>query len=217
LVIAGWPNARYLKPHARDAAPTTPCINLCAVAPKGLSTKALPFAVSYLARAAAKSGSPCLAVRISRHDAIDAIDELIRELIRLDVGVLVIAHHDVPALEQMQYHLLAGVIIENACILPDGERRDYFRSSALRRLMSRCAGERARDGRADFFVGFLDLWEQQPSVAVVRRAAKLAGHFRAVLEHGPANPAVVGCLPPLPAVSITGFEYLRRPEITDVG
>jgi hypothetical protein len=141
---------------------------------------------------------------------------LIQELIHLDVGVLIIAHHDVAALGQMEYHLLAGIIIENACILANGERRDYFRSSALRNIMSQCARERDRDGHADFFIGFLDLWEQQPSVAVIKRAAKLAGHFRAVLEHGPINPAMVGCLPPPAAVSINGFEYLRRPEITDV-
>lgn len=106
---------------------------------------------------------------------------------------------------------LVGIIVENACILPNGDRRDYFRSEKLRELMNKCAKERIE--RPHFFVAFHDLWEQQPSVAVACRGEKVASHFEAVYQHGPKHVAS-GLKMTQPPVS--GFEYLRKPETSDV-
>ncbi|KAK3349640.1 hypothetical protein B0T25DRAFT_582541 [Lasiosphaeria hispida] len=111
--------------------------------------------------------------------------------------------------KHVDFGLLVGVIIENACILTDGGRRDYFHSQQLREVMSRCAGERAK--RPGFFVGFRDGWDKQPSAAVVCRAFKVAAHFGAVLEHH-ANGEAARRLP----FPMSGFEYLRKAKMTEL-
>jgi hypothetical protein len=81
--------------------------------------------------------------------------------------------------------------------------------------MVRCAEERVE--RPDFFVGFHDVWEARPSAAVARRATKIAQHFGAVLEHEASRlsgPVWVNT-PRLP-VSMSGFEYLRRSDTSEV-
>nr|CAD70539.1 hypothetical protein [Neurospora crassa] len=110
----------------------------------------------------------------------------------------------------VDFSSLVGIIVENACILPNGERRDYFRSEKLRELMNKCAKERLE--RPHFFVAFHDLWDQQPSVAVVCRGEKVASHFEAIYQHGPRHVAS-GLKMTQPPVS--GFEYLRKPETSE--
>ncbi|KAK4162961.1 family 4 putative glycosyltransferase [Cladorrhinum sp. PSN259] len=141
------------------------------------------------------------------------LTELLSELHGQGVATLLSLCHDNEAmLDQVDMEMLSGIIIRNACILADGERRDFFRSYSLRKIMARCAGERAK--RPWFFVGFHDTWETKPSPAVVCRAEKLARHFEAVFEHGPVQ-VLSGTDDRMPR-SISGFEVLRKPETTDL-
>ncbi|KAK3331852.1 hypothetical protein B0T19DRAFT_456261 [Cercophora scortea] len=150
-------------------------------------------------------------------DEFDALNNLLWGLHQQRVPVLLNCHHDDPQFERVDFGLLVGVIIDNACILPDGDRRDYFRSQRLRNIMARCARERIE--RPGFFVGFHDIWDQRPPAAVVCRAEKLATHFEAVFEHGPCQNTGTGVhqghLERLPR-STSGFEFLRKPETTQV-
>ena len=77
--------------------------------------------------------------------------------------------------------LLSGVIYQNACILNNGTRRDFFQAYRLRDALGRCESVRSRN--KNFFIGFLDWWTTRPTSAVVRRAHKLAQFNGAVLVH----------------------------------
>jgi hypothetical protein len=141
--------------------------------------------------------------------------ELLEKLHERGVPVVLKCQHDDSLLKDVDLRILVGVIIESACILPNGERRDYFRSQLLRDTMVRCAEERIE--RPEFFVGFHDVWETRPRAAVVRRASKIAQHFGAVLEFEPSRlsgPVQMNTAK-LP-VSMSGFEYLRRSETCEV-
>lgn len=146
---------------------------------------------------------------------VDVIDGLLWKLNEKGVPCLLNFHHDNQVFDHVNFSLLSGIIVDNACILADGDRRDYFRSMNLRKVMTRCAGERL--SRPGFFVGFHDTWEVQPSAAVVCRAAKVASHFEAILNHGPSQRGS----PRLTNISgigksVSGIEYLRKPEISQV-
>jgi len=134
-------------------------------------------------------------------------------LASLDVPVILQCHHDCEAIDHVDLSLASGVIIENACILPNGQRRDYFKARRLRDTMARCSVQ--RDKRPDFFVGFLDRWATRPKPSVVRRAAKVAQHFDAVMEHGSSIDAKAYPLESA-AKALSGFEYLRRAEMVEV-
>lgn len=159
-----------------------------------------------------------LALRCSTAKNPKQVDRLMERLYSDKVPVLILCQHDSDVLDSLSFEHASGVIIESACILPTGERRDYFISRRLRDTMARCAKE--REERPDFFVGFLDLWEKRPHPSVIRRAVKLAEHFGAVIEHGPVsfgtelglgNNTVKSA-----SESVGGFEYLRRSESTEV-
>ncbi|VBB79640.1 Putative Glycosyltransferase Family 4 [Podospora comata] len=137
------------------------------------------------------------------------LHDLLTRLQEIDIPTLITLPHDSAdslPLSHVDLSLVAGLIIQNACILPDGTRRDFFRSYPLRSLMSRVLGERS--DRPWFFVGFWDRWDIRPSPAVVVRGEKLARHFEGVLAHGP-NGGEMGR-------SVSGFEVLRKPETTDL-
>lgn len=143
------------------------CVDLDALGPDALDGDELPRTAGLLAATCFESG--------------------------LQVGnvpALLLCHHDSPWLASVGLGHAAGLVVENACILPSGERRDYFQAQPLRDAMARCAKERER--RPDLFVSFLELWEHRPHPAVVRRAVKLAEHFGAVVEHGSVTPAARG-------------------------
>lgn len=149
----------------------------------------------------------------AREELADLVAQLITKLSQLEVPVVLNCRHDdVGAFKDLDLDLISGVIVDNACILLDGGRRDYFASQPLRDMMMRCHQARVR--RPEFFVGFHDAWEKRPSAAVVCRAIKVARHFEAVFEHGPVGDDgwTTGGLPP----SLSGFEFLRKPEISEV-
>ncbi|KAK3395088.1 hypothetical protein B0H63DRAFT_533600 [Podospora didyma] len=144
--------------------------------------------------------------------------ELLWQLHEREVPVLLNFNHDDDGLsDHVNFGLLAGIIINNACVLRTGERRDYFQSKRLREVMTKCVAERAQ--RAAFFVGFHDVWDTLPSAAVVCRAEKLARHFEAVFEHGPSKDKIPDMEPRYRSAmsrSTSGFEFLRKPETCDL-
>lgn len=148
--------------------------------------------------------------------ALASLPQILMGLSKLQVPVFLKCHHDCKLLVSANFKYLSGIIVENACMLEDGTRRDYFRSVALRDAMAKCADQRLE--RPNFFVGFLERWHTRPSAAVVRRSQKLADHFGAAWEHGrapsPTNPSneYQGKLP----LSLSAFEYLRRAETSEL-
>lgn len=155
------------------------------------------------------------ALRCSPATKADKIDKLLEALYVRRISAILLCHHDFEALDSVDLFYASGIIIENACILASGERRDYFRARRLREMMTRCARE--REEKPEFFVGFLDLWSVRPHPAVIKRAVKLAEHFGVVFEHGPVEslkgPAAMSAKP---SRTIGGFEHLRRAEILQV-
>lgn len=146
----------------------------------------------------------------------DRTNYLLACLASIEVPVILVCQHDCEAIDDVDLSIASGLIVENACILSNGQRRDYFKARRLRDTMARCTLQ--RDKRPDFFVGFLDRWETQPMPSVVRRAAKIAQHFDAVIEHGPIDPTATGKASSLVSASKTmsAFEYLRRAEMAEV-
>ncbi|BEI94424.1 uncharacterized protein CcaverHIS019_0608830 [Cutaneotrichosporon cavernicola] len=150
------------------------------------------------------------ALRCAPNSTGEEIDSLVDALHYRGFSSIVCIDEEHPALTDLDLALPAGLIVENACILPSGEPRDFFQSRPLRDLMANCARE--RQNRPEFFVGFLDQWENRPHPAVIRRAIKIAEHYGAVFEH---RPRLLGSAA-TSTRTIGGFEYLRRPEIIDL-
>ncbi|KAK3938628.1 putative glycosyl transferase [Diplogelasinospora grovesii] len=175
----------------------------------------VPVWLNYLSNLYREGAVTAIVLRAVGEGHKDVTVELIWQLHERGIPVLLKAYHDDNMLDRIDFGSLVGIIIENACILPNGQRRDYFCSQRLRHVMVKCAEQRVE--RPAYFVGFHDLWDTQPSAAVVCRAAKLAKHFGAIFEHGPkrangeANHSSASVSP-----SISGFEYLRKPETSDL-
>lgn len=147
--------------------------------------------------------------------ALEAIPQVLIGLCKLGIPVVVKCHHDSKALGTLRFKFLSGLILENACILEDGSRRDYFRSVALRDAMAKCADQRLE--RPNFFVGFYDRWHTRPSAAVVRRSQKLAAHFAAAFEHNELPTLLEGnVVPTKQPASLSAFEFLRKPETAEL-
>jgi hypothetical protein len=138
---------------------------------------------------------------------IDQFNLLLEQLVGKEIPVLAICQHDDPALSTLDLGLVDGLVVENALILRNGQRRDFFRSVQLRRVVAGVAEQKLK--RPSFFFAILDLWDVQPSPAVVRRAFKLSEHFGAHFEHGYTRSAPTSTVAPK---SLSGFEYLRRDE-----
>lgn len=154
-------------------------------------------------------------LRCSKAKKPEQMDGLLERLYRSRISVLLSCDHDSDALDSISLAFASGLIVENALILSNGDRRDYFRAQRFRKIMGRCHME--REERPDFFIGFLDRWETPPHPAVVRRAVRLAEHFGAVIEHGPIDAKMNLKAPILSATqTLSGFEYLRRSETIQV-
>jgi hypothetical protein len=175
-----------------------------------------PETAQYLASIQNQNKLQGFALQCTNTRTLEKTDTLLQCLASLQVPVVLLCQHDCEAIDHLDLSLTSGIIMENACILPDGERRDYFKARRLRDVMERCRVQ--RDKRPSFFVGFSDVWEIRPKASVVRRAAKIAEHFGAVMEHGPAHPAmdVQDGGFQSPSKTISAFEYLRLPEMVEV-
>lgn len=200
--------------------PSTPVLGLVDGQDLGadsLSGSAITGTVDYLFNVYSDNAVVGLVLDIDllRDNGVAFVPEILIRLCELQVPVVLKCHHDSKVLGAINLKFLAGIIIKNACILEDGSRRDYFRSIALRDVMGKCAEQRVE--RPTFFVGFLDRWYSRPSAAVVRRSQKLSDHFAAVLEHGPvASPTSQQDINPKMPSSLSAFEYLRRPETSEL-
>ncbi|KAM0270259.1 hypothetical protein ACHAQH_009489 [Verticillium albo-atrum] len=177
-----------------------------------LTSPKLEETVSQLHEAYMEQTLAGFALRCSSQTTPDKVEKLLEALHTRKVPALLLCHHDFEGLDTLSFFHASGLIIENACILRTGQRRDYFIARRLRDTMARCNGE--REERPEFFVAFLDQWDVRPHPSVVKRAVKIAEHFGAVIEHGPSESAF-GASPVVASASRTigGFEYLRRAEI----
>lgn len=160
-------------------------------------------------------GGVVLRVTDNADDA--SITAILTEACSLQLSVILMCDHDYDRLSLFDIGVVHGIIIENACILRTGQRRDYFRSAALRECMTKCNNRRAKF--PSFFIGFYDVWDQRPSAAVIKRAAKLSEHFAAVIFHGPAPesiPADVDHEEPDISVCLSALQVLRSSEPMEV-
>lgn len=140
---------------------------------------------------------------------------LLEALRRQSVSVVVMAQPDDPFIEYVNFNLLAGVIFMNACVLPNGMRRDFFRAAQLREGIGRCA--RQRKTRPGFFLGFLDLWDVRPTAATVKRAGKFADFHSAIVHVRPRTSATrVEQYERGKEACLSGFDWLKRPDIVEV-
>lgn len=201
--------------HGGDSRSVMPVVDLDLILSKSSSDKPVASAAAQLATIHLDSGASCLALRLGEGSNPQTVEQLVRELLRLNVPTVLMAPFDLPHLADIRFTNVLGAIVEGALILPNGHRRDYFRALALRNTVTKCANERER--RPNFFFGMLDLWDVRPSAAVIKRGDKLARHFGAVFSHRPSH-AIFSYepSPPVPSATIGGFEQLRRGEITEL-
>lgn len=192
------------------------CVDVETLGSNALDDTEIASTAEFLAGIHVQNDLAGLALRCSKTKRPRQIHKLVKRLHQEQISVLILCSHDSETLDSISLEEASGLILENACILPDGERRDYFQAKQLRVAMARCMG--IREEKPDFFVGFLELWDQKPHPSVIRRAVKLAEHFGAVLEHGPSTQSVdFGVSVRDAARTLSSFEYLRRSESTEVG
>lgn len=191
------------------------CVDLKTLTGGSLSDTVVSAAAQSLADTHHSSKLAGIALRCDQDAPAEQVNQLLQILYFKGIPILLLAPHDAPIWNSVVVSNATGVIVENACILPSGQRRDYFLARTLQTLMAKCSKE--REDRPDFFVGFLDLWDTRPHPSIVRRAVKLAEHFGAVIEHGPLDPHVNFGGPIRSATqTLSGFEFLRRAALTEV-
>lgn len=142
-----------------------------------------------------------------RHgDSAEDINILLMALRNLHVSAILMGDPDLEIVDSISFALIDGFMIKNACVLPNGQRRDFFRAVQMRECVARC--KRQMENRPEFFMGFLEVWTTRPSAATLRRAFKLADFFDAVIQAQAAsqhNTRIEMCL--------SAFDWLKRPEI----
>ncbi|KAF2157779.1 glycosyltransferase family 4 protein [Myriangium duriaei CBS 260.36] len=137
------------------------------------------------------------------------VNDFLARLREHGIPVIFMAESDAYLLDSLHFGLLDGVILQNAHVLRNGKRRDFFRAARLRDQIARI--KRQQNTRPEFFFGFLELWNQQPSASVLRRAYKLADFFGAVIEARPASVDVPGRLKK--EMPLSGFDYLKKMDV----
>jgi hypothetical protein len=192
------------------------CVDLDSLRPNALSDPELANTAQHLSEIHTRTNLGGIALRCDKVSSPAQLNHLLEILYCQGVPILLLGNHDSKIWDSLNFSNAAGVIVENATILPTGQRRDYFRARPLRQIMARCGKE--REQRPEFFVGFLELWAQRPHPAVVRRSVKLAEHFGAVVEHAPAQPGTMpdNTLIRSASQTLSGFELLRRGALIEV-
>ncbi|KAH7159653.1 hypothetical protein B0J13DRAFT_110305 [Dactylonectria estremocensis] len=194
-----------------DAKMNLASVDIASFGSDALEPSQIEATADFLADTYLRNGLAGFALQCSTAKKPEQIDGLLERLYRSRISVLLSCDHDSETLDSISLTFASGLIVENALILNNGERRDYFRAKRFRKIMARCHKE--REERPDFFIGFLDRWERRPHPATIRRAVKLAEHFGAVIEHGPVDPEYKLKAPILSATqTLSGFEYIRRAE-----
>lgn len=154
-------------------------------------------------------------LRITDDSSFDLARALLPILCQRHINLFAMCDPDLKALCDIDFGLLDGIIVENACILPTGNRRAFFQAEQLRQIMGRC--NEARIERPSFFIGFLDFWNTPPSASVARRAFKLAEYYGAALFHGPkSSSGSGGRLSQACPMSLSGFDFLKRSEMVEL-
>jgi hypothetical protein len=153
-----------------------------------------------------RQGLHGIVVPYSQDDSAEDINALLIALRNLHVSVILKGDPALAIVDSISFALIDGFMIKNACVLPDGQRRDFFRAASLRECVARC--KRQMKKRPEFFMGFLEVWTIRPSAATLRRAFKLADFFGAVIQAQAASQHNTRT-----EMSLSGFDWLKRPEI----
>jgi len=153
----------------------------------------------------------CKGLVIKTSDASDytEVTKLLRVLHNQGVSCFIMADADAKILRTIDFFLLDGLVVQNAAILPNGERRGFFKAKIFRDVMANCFEKRKTE--PGFFIGFIDLWNYAPSAAVARRAFKLAEYYGATVFHGPKQKSQFGQKTTY-SMSLSAFDYLKREE-----
>jgi hypothetical protein len=216
----GYASDSGSRSSSRAPAPSRAKMNLARLELDSFGSNALSDAelnntAARLAEIHARTNAGGIALRCGAVRSPRQLNYLLEILYCQGVPVLLLDNHDSDIWKSVNLGNVAGIIMENATILPNGQRRDYFRAGALRDVMARCSKE--RETRTELFIGFLELWDQRPHPAVVRRSVKLAEHFGAVVEHGPAKEGnAADAAVKSASQTLSGFEYLRRGALIEV-
>lgn len=158
-----------------------------------------------------KSSIPVHGLAISTR-ILDAwkLSDLLHKLVETKTDVILIESSDNPVATDL-LPLSCGILYENACILPNGFRRDFFQAAKLRKALGQSTLE--KEIGADYFVGFLDLWNERPHPATIRRSVKFAKFHDAVLYQASAS----GLDKSAPFQECLGaFDLLKGEDIIDV-
>lgn len=137
---------------------------------------------------------------------------LCRHLKELQLIVYLEVHPPYLDLVSIDLQVIDGVIIRNATVLTDGQRRDYFQGQELRQLLGRCA--RQRRLRSQFVTIFHDPCDA-PSTPVLRRAFKFARSHGAILSV--CRPNSSGDEDAVPdAEPLSALDWLKRPDVLEL-
>lgn len=160
-------------------------------------------------------GCTALAIRVNDAASTELVVHLLQTCFDWAIEVIVMCGPDARLWSSIDFDLIAGIILENGCILANGHRRDFFRATNVRHLMGKCMEK--RNARPSFFAGFYDLWHNRPSASVVRRSFKLAEFYGAAFEHAPLADAYWENYQrrKLP-LSLGAFDYLKRQDTVEV-
>jgi hypothetical protein len=153
-----------------------------------------------------KQGLHGVVVSYNQDDSAEDISALLLAFRNLHVSVILKGDPDLEIVSSISFALIDGFMIQNACVLPNGQRRDFFRAASLRECVARC--KRQKKKRPEFFMGFLEIWTTRPSAATLRRAFKLADFFGAVVQAQAASQHNTRT-----EMSLSAFDWLKRPEI----
>lgn len=153
-----------------------------------------------------KQGLQGVVISYGRDDSAENINALLIALRKQHVSVIVKGDPDLEVVNSISFALIDGFMIQNACLFPDGQRRDFFRAVQVRECVARC--KRQMKHRPEFLMGFLEVWATRPSAATLRRAFKLADFFGAVIQVQALSQHNTRL-----EMSLSGFDWLKRPEI----
>ncbi|KAG9636451.1 glycosyltransferase family 4 protein, partial [Aureobasidium melanogenum] len=172
----------------------------------GLYNKTLESRAASINSLRLRQGLRGIVVSYGRDDSAEKINTLLMALRNLHVSVILRGDPDLEVVDSISFAHIDGFMIQNACILPDGQRRDFFRAVQVRECVARC--KRQMKHRPEFFMGFLEVWMIRPSAATLRRAFKLADFFGAVIQVQAISQNNTRI-----EMSLSGFDWLKRPEI----
>jgi hypothetical protein len=149
-------------------------------------------------------------IRCGQHDNFATVEKLLLELRQYDGPLVLRADADSHIWDSLNFNFVDGILLENACVLPSGEGRDFFRASRVRECAAQCKHQ--RNNRPGFFLGFIELWRICPSAATLRRAYKLADFFGANILAMPSEDSRDNGVP-LKEKPLSAFDWLKKSDV----